>query len=135
MRQGQSTIERDEFLAATLSVWHIPAESARRVGHPAPFPVARPRRFIELYAYAGDVVLDPFCGSGSAGVAAVEAGRRFVGYDIEEDYLKLARRRLRAAKAGGAAVARGQAQAKEAGPAPGLGVAPVAALTTAPPGR
>src|SRR3954451_6201705 len=65
VRDGVATIDRDEFLAATVSVWQIPPESARRVGHPAPFPVALPRRFIELYTWEGDVVLDPFLGSGS----------------------------------------------------------------------
>ena len=99
VRRGTSTIERDEFLEATLSVWHLPAESARRVGHPAPFPVSLPRRFIELYTYVDDVVLDPFLGSGSTAIAAVEAGRRFVGYELDRDYAKLARKRIKQAKA------------------------------------
>ena len=94
VRRGRSTIGRDEFLAATLSVWDIPAESARRVGHPAPFPVALPRRFIELYTFEGDAVLDPFMGSGSTAVAAVEAGRRYVGYDTDPAYVALAEGRL-----------------------------------------
>jgi site-specific DNA-methyltransferase (adenine-specific) len=105
VRRGWATIERDEFIESTLSVWHLPPESARRVGHPAPFPVALPRRFIELYTYAGDVVLDPFMGSGSTAVAAVEAGRRFVGYDLSRAYARLARERVRAAKAARAVVA------------------------------
>lgn len=96
-RRGVSTISRDEFLAATLSVWEIPPESARRVSHPAPFPVALPRRFIELYTFLDDLVLDPFLGSGSTAVAAAEAGRRCVGYDISEDYLRIARERVAAA--------------------------------------
>ncbi|MGH9151605.1 MAG: DNA-methyltransferase, partial [Acidimicrobiales bacterium] len=98
VRRGQSTITKEEFLAATLSVWEIPAESARRIGHPAPFPVALPRRLLELYTFAGDVVLDPFCGSGATAVAAVETGRRFVGYDTNAAYVALARRRVREAK-------------------------------------
>jgi site-specific DNA-methyltransferase (adenine-specific) len=97
VRRGVSTIERDEFLEATLSVWHLPPESARRVGHPAPFPVALARRFIELYTFAGDVVLDPFMGSGSTAVAAIEAGRRFVGYELDASYAELARERVRLA--------------------------------------
>jgi site-specific DNA-methyltransferase (adenine-specific) len=98
VRRGVSTISSKEFLAATLSVWEIPAESARRIGHPAPFPVALPRRLLELYTFAGDVVLDPFCGSGATAVAAIEAGRRFVGYDTNATYVALARRRAREAK-------------------------------------
>lgn len=99
VRRGRSTIDRKEFLSATLSVWDIPAESAQRIGHPAPFPVALARRLIELYTFAGDVVLDPFLGSGSTAVAAVEAGRSFVGYEIKRDYVRLARSRVRQTKA------------------------------------
>ncbi len=96
-RKGVSTISRDEFLAATLSVWEIPPESARRVSHPAPFPVALPKRFIELYTYLDDLVLDPFLGSGSTAIAALETGRRYVGYDISDEYLSVARERILAA--------------------------------------
>src|SRR5581483_8063727 len=75
-------------------LWRIPAESARRVNHPAPFPVELPLRLIELYTYAGDLVLDPFLGSGSTAVAAVRSGRRYAGYDIDPDYVALARARV-----------------------------------------
>ena len=81
-----STISRDEFLEFTKSVWTFPAESARKVGHPAPFPVELPRRFIQLYTFEGDVALDPFMGSGTTAVAAVEAGRCYVGYDTDPAY-------------------------------------------------
>jgi len=97
MRIGEDSIERDEFLAATLSVWTIPPASARRVGHPAPFPVELPRRLIELYSFRGDLVLDPFIGSGSTAVAAVESGRHFIGFDTVQSYLDLAWRRIAAA--------------------------------------
>ncbi len=100
VRRGSDTIERDEFMEATLSVWNIPSESARRVGHPAPFPVALPRRLIEMYTFAGDLVLDPFVGAGATAVAAVEAGRHFVGYDTHCDYLEIARERVTAAAGG-----------------------------------
>lgn len=90
------TITREEFLENTLSVWEFPTESARRVGHPAPFPVELPRRLIQLYTFQNDVVLDPFCGSGSTCVAALLTGRRFVGYDINPEYVQLAQRRLAA---------------------------------------
>ncbi len=90
----ESTITRDDFLECTRSVWQFPAESARRVGHPAPFPVELPRRCIELYTYAGEVVLDPFMGSGTTAIAALQAGRRFVGYEVSEEYIDLAHRRL-----------------------------------------
>lgn len=93
-RPGTDTISRDEFLAATMSLWEMPPESARRVGHPAPFPVELPRRLIELYTFEGDLVLDPFLGVGTTAVAAVETGRHYVGYEINEDYLALAEQRL-----------------------------------------
>ena len=90
----RSTLTNDEFLDATLDLWRIPAESAKRVNHPAPFPVELPLRLIELYTYAGDLVLDPFIGSGSAAVAAERAGRRYAGYDIDPDYVATARARV-----------------------------------------
>lgn len=98
-RKGVSTISREEFMEATLSIWEIQAESAARVKHPAPFPVALPRRFIELYTFVDDLVLDPFLGSGSTAVAAVESGRRYVGYDISEEYVATARERVEKAAA------------------------------------
>ena len=91
---GASDIGRDEFMRATLSVWDIPPESARRVGHPAPFPVELAGRVIKLYTYTGDVVLDPFCGSGSTLVAAAKCGRHWVGYEVVPEYCELAERRL-----------------------------------------
>lgn len=97
---GESTIDRDEFMSATLSVWEIPPESATRVGHPAPFPVALAERVIHLWSYRGDVVLDPFCGSGTTCVAAARLGRRYVGYDIVPEYVALAERRIFAAREG-----------------------------------
>jgi DNA modification methylase len=92
--RGESDIEREEFMAATLSVWEIPPERASRVGHPAPFPVELARRVIQLFSYVGDVVLDPFNGSGSTTLAAAAHGRHYVGYDIDEGYCALAQRRL-----------------------------------------
>ncbi|MCH7610574.1 MAG: site-specific DNA-methyltransferase [Chloroflexi bacterium] len=93
-----STIERDEFLEWTKSIWRIPAVSARKIGHPAPFPEELPERLIKLYTYRGDVVLDPFAGSGTSCVAALKNGRTYVGYEIEEEYVGLAEARLAAAR-------------------------------------
>lgn len=91
-----STIGRDEFLEFTKSVWRFPAERARAVGHPAPFPVELPRRLVELYSFKGDIILDPFCGSGSTCVAAVLTDRNFVGYEIKPEYVELAEKRIAA---------------------------------------
>jgi site-specific DNA-methyltransferase (adenine-specific) len=92
---SESTIDADEFMAATLDVWDIPPESARRVSHPAPFPVELPERLIRLYTYSGDLVLDPFMGSGSTLVAAARLDRRYVGYDLDPTYVDIARLRVR----------------------------------------
>lgn len=93
----KSTIEREEFLEWTKSIWTFPSASARQVGHPAPFPEELPRRLIQLYTFERDVVLDPFCGSGTTCLAALNAQRTFVGYDSEPAYIDLAKRRLAAA--------------------------------------
>ncbi len=90
----EATIGTEEFLEATLDVWEIPSESARKIGHPAPYPVALPQRLIELYTYRGDLVLDPFIGSGSTAVAAARTNRHYVGFDTDEGYVELARARL-----------------------------------------
>jgi DNA modification methylase len=92
------SITKEEFMAATLDVWKVRPESAKRVGHPAPFPVALPERLIHLYTYVDDVVLDPFMGAGSAAVAAVQTGRRYVGYELDPAYVELAQRRIDAAQ-------------------------------------
>ena len=90
----EATISREDFLECTKSVWQFPPASARRVGHPAPFPEELPRRCIQLYTYADEVVLDPFMGSGTTALAALNAGRRFVGFEVSEEYRQLAQRRL-----------------------------------------
>ena len=91
---SEPTIETDEFLEATLDVWEIRSERATAVGHPAPFPVSLPLRLIELYTYRSDLVLDPFIGSGTTAVAARRAGRHYVGFDTDPDYIALAEARL-----------------------------------------
>lgn len=93
--ERRSTITREEFLEFTKSVWRFPAESAQRVGHPAPFPVELPYRLIQLYTFEGETVLDPFMGSGTTAIAALKAGRHFVGYEVREEYVRLAECRVR----------------------------------------
>jgi DNA modification methylase len=91
-----STMSRDEFMEATVDVWEIPPERASRVDHPAPFPVALPERLIHMNSYEGDLVLDPFVGSGTTAVAAVRTGRHYIGYDTDAGYIAAAQRRLEA---------------------------------------
>jgi len=94
-QKRKSTISREEFLEFTKSVWTFSAERASRVGHPAPFPVELPYRLIQLYTFEGDVVLDPFVGAGTTCIAALKANRKYVAYDIDEKYCKLAEQRIR----------------------------------------
>jgi site-specific DNA-methyltransferase (adenine-specific) len=91
-----ASMYRDEFMEATTDVWEIPPESATRVGHPAPFPVDLPKRLIHLYTYYGDLVLDPFMGSGTTAVAALRTERHYVGYDTDPEYVEQAKARIRA---------------------------------------
>lgn len=95
----EDTISPEEFRELTLDTWRFPPESARRVRHPAPFPVELPRRCIELFTYRGDTVLDPFAGVGTVGVAALQTGRHFVCVDADAQYVALARARIAHARA------------------------------------
>ena len=91
---SEGTAPVDEFMEATTDVWEIPPALAKRVGHPAPFPVELPQRLIELYTYRGDLILDPFMGAGTTAVAAVRTGRHYVGFDTDASYLALAEQRI-----------------------------------------
>jgi modification methylase len=90
----EDSITREEFLEWTKSVWNFPAVSAKKIGHPAPFPVELPHRLIQLYTFSGDIVLDPFAGSGTTCLAAQADRRNYVGYEINPEYAEHARRRL-----------------------------------------
>lgn len=90
----KSTISKEEFLEFTKSVWRFSAERASRVGHPAPFPVELPYRLIQLYTFEGDIVIDPFAGVGTTCIAALKTNRRYVAYEIDEEYCKLAEQRI-----------------------------------------
>lgn len=89
-----STISKEEFLEFTKSVWTFSAESAKKIGHPAPFPVELPYRLIQLYTFENEVVLDPFMGSGQTAIAALKTHRFYVGYETNSEYVKLAERRI-----------------------------------------
>jgi len=83
-------ITRDEFIEYTMGVWNMASAKKSKVGHPAPFPEELPYRCIKLYSYRNDIVLDPFVGSGTTCRVAKRLGRRYLGFDISEDYVKLA---------------------------------------------
>lgn len=94
-KERNDTISKDEFLEYTKSIWNFSSESAKRVGHPAPFPVELPYRLIHFYSFEGDVILDPFCGSGTTCIAAIKSNRHFIGFDIEPKYIKIAEQRIK----------------------------------------
>ncbi|MHA2504179.1 MAG: DNA-methyltransferase [Candidatus Kariarchaeaceae archaeon] len=88
------TISKDDFLESTKSIWTFPTASAKKVGHPAPFPVELPKRLIEMYSFAGDVVLDPFSGAGTTAIAAIQTSRNYIMVDIDKSYCQLAKDRI-----------------------------------------
>ena len=89
-----STLEKDEFMDSTLSIWNINPARAKKIGHPAPFPEELVKRFINLYSYEKDLILDPFIGSGTTAIAAKNLNRNYIGYEINEDYCDLANKRI-----------------------------------------
>lgn len=91
----ENSISKEDFMAWTKSLWTMNAESAKRIGHPAPFPMELPHRLINLYSFKGDIVLDPFMGSGTTAIAALKSHRKYVGYEINKDYLTLCERRIK----------------------------------------
>lgn len=93
-KKGKNTISKQDFLEWTKSIWKMNTESAKRVKHPAPFPEELPHRLINLYCFENDIVLDPFMGSGTTAVAALKNHRNFVGYEISETYIQIAKHRI-----------------------------------------
>jgi site-specific DNA-methyltransferase (adenine-specific) len=91
----KNTISKEEFLEFTKSIWTFPAEPAKKIGHPAPFPVELPYRLIQLYTFEEDVALDPFMGSGQTAIAAIKTNRHYIGYEIDNEYAKLEEKRIR----------------------------------------
>jgi DNA modification methylase len=94
LQKALSMLTRDEMRSWLVSLWSDIKGASTKDGHPAPFPVALAERLIRLFSFAGDVILDPFVGTGSTMIAALECGRNSIGVDIEPDYVEIARRRL-----------------------------------------
>ena len=93
--EKKDTLTKNEFMDFTKSIWTFPATSARKIGHPAPFPEELPRRLIQLYSFEEDIILDPFVGSGQTPIAAIKSKRNYIGYDINKEYCELAQKRIR----------------------------------------
>lgn len=88
--KGKSDTTKDEFIKWTNGMWNFSGESKKKIGHPAPFPVELPKRCIKLFSYEGDIVLDPFMGSGTTIVAAKTLGRKSMGIETSRDFCELA---------------------------------------------
>tara|TARA_B100001109_G_scaffold253077_1_gene250191 strand:- start:323 stop:1159 length:837 start_codon:yes stop_codon:yes gene_type:complete len=93
--KGEPTIEKEEFMESTLSIWNVSPARAKKIGHPAPFPVELAKRFINLYSFKNDLILDPFIGSGSTAIAAKLLHRDYIGYELNPEYVEIAKNRLK----------------------------------------
>jgi len=93
--KGSSTIEKEDFMDSTLSIWNIPPARAKKIGHPAPYPIELVERFIKLYTYEEELVLDPFIGSGTTAIGAINLNRNYIGYETNEEYVKLTNKRIK----------------------------------------
>jgi len=91
---GISDIGKAQFQEWTNGVWNFSGESKKRVGHPTPFPVELPKRCIKLFSFVGDVILDPFLGSGTTLIACVQTGRKGIGIEIDSGYCEIAQHRI-----------------------------------------
>lgn len=84
--EGVATIEGDEFTEYTKSIWRMSTASAKKIGHPAPYPIELPTRLIKLYTFSNDIVLDPFMGSGTTAIACINEKRRYIGFELNKDF-------------------------------------------------
>ena len=91
----ESTINKKNFMDWTNGLWTFSGESKKKIGHPAPFPVQLPERCIQLFSYKDDTVLDPFLGSGTTLIAALQNDRKGIGIDIDKHYCEIAIERLK----------------------------------------
>ena len=93
-KDKENTISKELFMECTKSVWNMNPESAKKVKHPAPFPEGLPHRLIQLYSFKNDIILDPFIGSGTTAISSIKSQRHFIGYEINEEYINIARKRI-----------------------------------------
>ena len=94
-KNRENTISKEDFLQNSKSIWKFQTVSAKNLGHPAPFPIELPYRLIQLYSFKDDIILDPFIGSGQTAIAALMSQRKFIGYEINSEYIKLAENRIK----------------------------------------
>lgn len=92
-QREESRIAKKDFDRWFQQIWNITGASTKR--HPAPYPLELANRLVRMFSFAGDTVLDPFCGSGTTMVAALRAGRNSIGVEIDPDYCRLAAQQLK----------------------------------------
>lgn len=92
-QRKRSMISKEEYGKWFQQFWNINGASTRE--HPAPFPLELAYRLVRMFSFSGDIVIDPFCGTGTTMVAAMKAGRNSIGIEIDAEYCKLAEARLR----------------------------------------
>lgn len=93
-QRRESKIDKKDFDQWFQQIWNIPGASTRN--HPAPFPLELATRLVRMFSFTGDVVLDPFCGSATTLIAAMQNGRNSVGVEIDRNYCRMAAKRLKA---------------------------------------
>ena len=89
---SKGRLSKEEWREYISSIWKIKPELNR--DHPAPFPVELPKRLIKMFSFRDDVIVDPFMGSGTTALAAIQCGRNYCGYEINPEYISLAKARL-----------------------------------------
>lgn len=90
----EQKLDKNRWFEIVRNIWRIQPESAKRVNHPAPFPLEIPKRFIEIMTTKSSIVLDPFMGSGTTAIAAKILGRNYIGFDYTQEYIDIAMKRL-----------------------------------------
>jgi modification methylase len=95
--ERRSFISKEDYVRWFSPVWTDVTGQLRR-DHPAPYPVEIPRRLIRMFSFVGDTVVDPFAGTGTTALAALETGRNSVSIEVEPTYVTLIDQRLASAR-------------------------------------
>jgi DNA modification methylase len=91
-QRRQSMIDKKDYEVWFQQFWNIPGASTRE--HPAPFPLELACRLVRMFSFSGDTVLDPFCGTGTSMLAAINSGRNSIGVEIDPVYCEMVMKRL-----------------------------------------
>ena len=92
--ENSSKIDKENFFSYVHSVWQIKPETRRSNGHPAPYPIEIPKRLIDFLSGEGNIILDPFMGSGTTALACVMTNRKYIGFESNIEYYEESLKRL-----------------------------------------